>query len=268
MSQQSGSIKQPNWSAMVLLSCCVGLSACSSSSNNDPADDDLLDLPTMPENLAASVNSSKEVELVWTASTDDGWIVGYDLYRNGTPIIERLDTLRYTDDNLEPATTYQYTVIAVDNEGNHSNPNEVQATTLDVQPLHRISTKTTISSYCDTCSISTLAMLISRTWQHFRTGLIRPTLVSRHWIQLKPTSHALMGVRLDSHRLSEPLTTVPIPGNLNFTIARTTRMYSTGSCCVNTDPARDPAAQRSHQRACQLTDSPGKFSIQAVWTSG
>ncbi|NND91487.1 MAG: fibronectin type III domain-containing protein, partial [Granulosicoccus sp.] len=72
---------------------------------------------------------------VWTASTDGGRIVGYDLYRDGTLIVERWDTLRYTDGNLEPATTYQYTVIAVDDEGNYSNPNAVQVTTLDVQLL-------------------------------------------------------------------------------------------------------------------------------------
>ena len=69
------------------------------------------------------------------ASIDDGWVMGYDIFRDGVLVKEQLDANSFFDSNLEPATTYQYSVVAVDDKGNRSVPSEVELTTSDGLPL-------------------------------------------------------------------------------------------------------------------------------------
>ncbi len=47
-------------------------------------------------------------------------MVGYDIFRDGTLIEELWNASNFSDAMLEPATTYQYIVIAVDDDGNRS----------------------------------------------------------------------------------------------------------------------------------------------------
>ncbi len=100
-----------------------------------PEDDDPDASPTMPGNLTSSVYSSHSAELFWMASIDDGWVMGYNIFRDGVLIKEQLDANSFFDTNLEPATTYQYSVVAVDDRGNLSVPSEVELTTSDGPPL-------------------------------------------------------------------------------------------------------------------------------------
>ena len=89
----------------------------------------------MPGNLSASVHSSYEIELIWTPSIDDGLVIGYDIIRDGVLIKEQLDANSFSDARLEPATTYQYSVIAKDDDNNQSIPSNVEATTFEGPPL-------------------------------------------------------------------------------------------------------------------------------------
>jgi hypothetical protein len=69
--------------------------------------------PTTPTNVAAQVVSSSQVNLTWTASTDDVAVGGYYVFRNGSQIATTSDT-SYSDLGLSPSTMYSYTVQAFD----------------------------------------------------------------------------------------------------------------------------------------------------------
>jgi hypothetical protein len=61
------------------------------------------------------------VNLTWAASTDNIGVTGYTIYRNGAVITTVSGTsLVYSDATVQPASTYQYSVGAFDQAGNHS----------------------------------------------------------------------------------------------------------------------------------------------------
>lgn len=69
--------------------------------------------PTVPSGLTATVMSTSQINLSWSASTDNMGITGYRVYRDGielgtTPLLNASDT------GLGAATTYSYTVSALD----------------------------------------------------------------------------------------------------------------------------------------------------------
>jgi peptidoglycan hydrolase-like protein with peptidoglycan-binding domain len=81
--------------------------------------------PTLPKNLTAIANSSSQITLSWTASTDGGGsgLKGYNIYRVGTtlPLNTTPQTgTTFTHTGLNPATAYTYQIEAVDNAGNKS----------------------------------------------------------------------------------------------------------------------------------------------------
>jgi chitodextrinase len=81
--------------------------------------------PSAPTNLAATAHSGFQVNLTWTASTDDTAVAGYDLYRNGVKIGESgAATTSYADTTTNPLTYYYYTVQARDAAGNASPPSD------------------------------------------------------------------------------------------------------------------------------------------------
>jgi len=71
--------------------------------------------PSVPGGLSAVAQSSTQIIVSWTASTDASGISGYNVYRNGgTTPVATVQTTNYTDSGLGAATTYAYTVSAVD----------------------------------------------------------------------------------------------------------------------------------------------------------
>ncbi len=75
--------------------------------------------PSVPTDLSATASSSSEINLTWTASTDNVAVVGYRVYRNGTQIATTTAT-NYSNTGLSPATQYSYTVSAFDAARNFS----------------------------------------------------------------------------------------------------------------------------------------------------
>ncbi len=77
--------------------------------------------PTVPTNVAGTAPSSSQVNLTWTASTDNTAVAGYRVFRNGgaTPVATVSGT-SYSDSGLTASTTYSYTVAAFDAIGNTS----------------------------------------------------------------------------------------------------------------------------------------------------
>jgi hypothetical protein len=78
--------------------------------------------PTVPTNLAASAVSTSQIDLTWTASTDDAGVQGYKLYRDGTYLaaVGPIGSASFSDTGLSPATAYSYRVSAIDAAGNES----------------------------------------------------------------------------------------------------------------------------------------------------
>lgn len=126
-------VKRPGykfWLLAIMLACATVLSACSSSSpDNAPLADDPETAPTTPGNLTYEVYSSHEIELFWNDSTDDGWVMGYDIFRDDMLLAEQLDANSFFEAMLEPNTTYQFQVVAVDDDGNRSPPADITLTT-------------------------------------------------------------------------------------------------------------------------------------------
>jgi chitodextrinase len=90
--------------------------------------------PTAPTSLASASVTSESVGLTWGAATDDRGVTGYRLVRNGTVLPGTITGLSTTDTGLSPATSYAYTVRAVDAAGNVSpDSNQVTVTTAAAQ---------------------------------------------------------------------------------------------------------------------------------------
>ncbi|MCM1525530.1 MAG: PKD domain-containing protein, partial [Ruminococcus sp.] len=74
--------------------------------------------PTQPANVSAKVQSEGVVRISWTASSDNGAVVKYNVYRNGILIGSSTGTA-FTD-TTAVGGYYEYYVEAIDNEGNAS----------------------------------------------------------------------------------------------------------------------------------------------------
>lgn len=75
--------------------------------------------PTTPENVQSTNQTSSTISLQWNASTDDRAINYYRVYRDNTLIGSPAGT-SYVDTGLTPATSYTYSVAAVDTSNNVS----------------------------------------------------------------------------------------------------------------------------------------------------
>lgn len=81
-------------------------------------------VPSVPTNLSATTVSSTQINLSWSASSDNVGVLGYNIYRNGT-YLKSVITTSTSDAGLSPSTQYCYTVSAYDvanNESAQSNP--------------------------------------------------------------------------------------------------------------------------------------------------
>jgi arylsulfatase A-like enzyme len=81
--------------------------------------------PSVPTNVVASAPSNTEVDVTWSASTDNVGVTGYTVYRDGVEI-GSVDgaTTSFTDLTVAANTSYAYTVDAVDGAGNRSNQSD------------------------------------------------------------------------------------------------------------------------------------------------
>jgi len=90
-----------------------------------------IEAPSVPAGLAAMGVSEDQIDLTWTASTDNVGVTGYNIFRNGVQV-GTSSTVNFSDTGLAPSTTYIYTVAAFDAAANTSNPSApASATTLD-----------------------------------------------------------------------------------------------------------------------------------------
>ncbi len=89
--------------------------------------------PSTPAGLTATAVSSTEIDLGWSASSDNVGVAGYKVYRGGSPIATATGT-SYADTGLSPSTSYSYTVAAFDAAGNTSSPSASASATTQPAP--------------------------------------------------------------------------------------------------------------------------------------
>ena len=89
--------------------------------------------PTAPGSLAATAISGSEIDLSWTAASDNVSVAGYRIFRDGAQVgTAGAGATTYNDTGLAPFVQYTYTVRAVDGAGNVSvNSNQASAKTFD-----------------------------------------------------------------------------------------------------------------------------------------
>jgi lysophospholipase L1-like esterase/chitodextrinase len=75
--------------------------------------------PSPPTGLSAATISSSQINLTWTASTDNVGVTSYQIYRNGVSIATTGGTT-YQSTGLAASTAYAYTVAAYDAANNQS----------------------------------------------------------------------------------------------------------------------------------------------------
>ncbi|MPZ24256.1 MAG: DNRLRE domain-containing protein, partial [Dehalococcoidia bacterium] len=93
--------------------------------------------PTVPADLAALVTSSTQVDLSWSAATDNVAVAGYTLYRDGVELTTlAASELTFADTTVVASTTYSYAVEAFDGAGNRSGQSAaVPVTTPEPEPI-------------------------------------------------------------------------------------------------------------------------------------
>jgi chitodextrinase len=75
--------------------------------------------PTTPTGLSANAVSPSQINLNWSASTDNDAVAAYRVYRDGV-LVASVTTTSYQELSLSPSTTYTYNVDARDAAGNVS----------------------------------------------------------------------------------------------------------------------------------------------------
>ena len=89
--------------------------------------------PSAPANLTAAAAAWNQVNLGWTASTDDVGVTGYRIFRNGAHIAT-LSGTTFVDTTVQAQTTYDYYAVAVDGAGNTSGPSNTASVTTPSAP--------------------------------------------------------------------------------------------------------------------------------------
>ena len=80
---------------------------------------DDLTAPSTPVIFLAHGISTSQINLIWSASTDNLDVKGYKIYRSGS-LVADVSSTTYQDTGLSLVTTYAYTVSAYDASGNES----------------------------------------------------------------------------------------------------------------------------------------------------
>jgi Bacterial Ig domain len=83
--------------------------------------------PSTPTGLNGTARSPEQIDLNWTASTDNVGVTGYKVFRNGIQVGAPA-TPPFSDIGLAPLTTYNYTVSATDAAGNDSPKSTILST--------------------------------------------------------------------------------------------------------------------------------------------
>jgi chitodextrinase len=117
--------RRRNWELVGVVVLLLAVAGCNSGSSTQPPPPDTTP-PTVPTNLTATVISATQINLTWTASTDNVGVTGYQVDRcqgAGCSSFAQIATpsgASFNDLGLSPSTSYSYKVRATDAAGNLS----------------------------------------------------------------------------------------------------------------------------------------------------
>ncbi len=98
--------------------------------------------PTTVTGLSGTPVSENDIDLSWTASTDNVGVTEYNIFRDGS-LVGTSTSTNYSDTGLIAKTTYSYKVSALDSSGNESSRSaQVSVLTLDTTAPTVFSTTT------------------------------------------------------------------------------------------------------------------------------
>ena len=100
--------------------------------------------PSVPAGLGAQAVSSSQINLTWSASTDNVGVTGYKIFRSGTQIATTSGT-SYSNTAISASTAYSYTIAAYDAAGNTSAQSSAASATTQAPPT--ASTTTLVAHY-------------------------------------------------------------------------------------------------------------------------
>jgi len=90
--------------------------------------------PTVPIGLVASAVSSAQINLAWTAATDNVGVATYQVYRDGSLVAVLGNVTTFSDIGLAGASSYSYSVAACDAVDNCSAPSASATATTPAAP--------------------------------------------------------------------------------------------------------------------------------------
>jgi chitodextrinase len=100
--------------------------------------------PSTPTNLAATTASASQVNLNWTAASDNVGVTGYKIFRGGAQVGTAPTTV-YSDTGLLSNTSYTYTVSAYDAANNSSGVSQPASATTSAPDTTPPSTPTNLA---------------------------------------------------------------------------------------------------------------------------
>ena len=110
------------------------ISAASSSANATTQAVPDTTAPSAPTGLSATAVSTSQINLAWTAATDNVGVTGYNVYRGGALIATLGAVTTFQNTGLSASTTYSYSVRALDAAGNISTPSSSASATTQAPP--------------------------------------------------------------------------------------------------------------------------------------
>ncbi len=87
-----------------------------------------MESPTAPVDLLTTIVTDTTVTLSWNAASDNIGVTTYRVYRDGL-LLATSSALTFNDSGLQAATSYLYSVTALDASGNESPSSEISVTT-------------------------------------------------------------------------------------------------------------------------------------------
>lgn len=116
--------------------------------------------PSTPADVIVSPIAETQIDISWSASTDNFGVIGYQIFRDGVQITTVAST-NFSDTGLIASTTYSYEIRAFDNAGNISSSSPPVATTTLATPTPPTATSTPDSDRSRSSTRSLLAELKS-----------------------------------------------------------------------------------------------------------
>ena len=208
--------------------------------------------PTVPTGLSATAVSASQINLAWTASTDNVGVTAYKVYRDGSLIATLGNVTSDSDTGLTASTTYTYTVQACDAVGNCSaqsasvsvttQPLPMPLCTLTASPSSILAGSTsTLTASCSPPATSYVWSTNTGFGSTVRIGTVSPTVT---------TTYTVAGTNSTGSSAAASVTVTVTPAG-------------TPVCTLTASPASIAAGGTS-----TLTASCSLVPMSYIWTGG